>query len=89
MNMKRKLACAAALLLLAMLGAWLWLLYRDGGVTHRELSQKIETESMAVQSKVDARCDAIERKLDRIESKLDRLIEMATPKLPDGMKVAE
>ena len=89
MNMKRKLACAAALLLLAMLGAWLWLLYRDGGVTHRELSQKIEAESRAVQSKVDARCDAIERKLDRIESKLDRLIEMATPKLPDGMKVAE
>ncbi len=89
MNMKRKLACAATLLLLAMLGAWLWLLYRDGGVTHRELSQKIEAESRAVQSKVDARCDAIERKLDRIESKLDRLIEMATPKLPDGMKVAE
>ena len=89
MNMKRKLACAAALLLLAMLGAWLWLLYRDGGVTHRELSQKTEAESRAVQSKVDARCDAIERKLDRIESKLDRLIEMATPKLPDGMKVAE
>ena len=96
MNMKRKLACAAALLLLVMLGAWLWLLYRDGGVTHRELSQKIETESMAVQSKVDARYDALEKKLDRIESKLDsveskldRLIQLATPRLPDGMKTAE
>ena len=86
--MKKKLI-GVVMLTALVLGAWLWLLYRDGGVTHRELAQKIDAESQAVQAKVDARCDALERKLDRIESKLDRLIEMATPKLPDGMKVAE
>ena len=80
---------AASLLVFALL-AWLWLFWRDGGVTHRELADKISVESLAVQRKVDERCDALDRKLDRIESKLDRLIQLATtPNLPDGMKVAE
>ena len=87
--MKKKKLVMIAVLLTLVLGAWLWLLYHDGGVTHREIASKIDAESRTVQAKVDARCDALERKLDRIESKLDRLIEMATPKLPDGMKVAE
>ena len=80
---------AASLLVFALL-AWLWLFWRDGGVTHRDIADRISAESLAVQRRVDERCDALDRKHDRIESKLDRLIQLATtPNLPDGMKVAE
>ena len=72
-----------------MLFAWLWLFYRDGGVTHRELADLVVADGEATRAKVDARCDALDAKLDRIESKLDKLIELATPRLPDGMSVAE
>ena len=61
-----------------------------------DVSPLIVAESASIKSRIDARCDAIESKLDgadakldRIESKLDRLLEMATPKFPDGMKQAE
>ena len=88
--MKRIYIAAAAVLVLLALLAWLWLFYRDGGVTHREIADRVSEESLAVQSKVDERCDALDRKLDRIESKLDRLIQLATtPSLPDGMKAVE
>ena len=88
--MKRICIVVAVVLALLVLLAWLWLFYRDGGVTHREIADRISAESLAVQRKVDERCDALDRKLDRIESKLDRLIQIATtPSLPDGMKVAE
>ena len=72
-----------------MLLAWLWLFYRDGGVTHRELADLVVAEGAATRARVDARCDALDAKLDRIESKLDKLIELATPRLPDGMTAAE
>jgi len=77
----------AILLLLAFAG-WVWHM-QCGGVSHREIKEAVVAESAKVQAHVDARCDAMEQKLDRIESKLDRLIEMATPKLPDGMRFAE
>lgn len=77
------------IILLAILLAWLWLFYRDGGVTHRELADLVVAEGAATRERVDARCDALDAKLDRIESKLDKLIEIATPRLPDGMTVAE
>ena len=87
----RKLAKRAKWLLILLLllsaGFWAWHIY-CGGVSHREIKDAVQEESRAVQSSVNSRCDAIERKLDRIESKLDRLIEMATPRLPDGMKAA-
>ena len=88
--MKRIYIAAAAVLVLLALFAWLWLFYCYGGVTHREIADRVFEESLAVQSKVDERCDALDRKLDRIESKLDRLIQLATtPSLPDGMKAVE
>ena len=88
--MKMKLRHAVLLvLLLAILFAWLWLFYRDGGVTHRDLADLIVAEGAETRAKVDARCDALDAKLDRIESKLDKLIEFANPRLPDGMTVAE
>ena len=88
--MKKKLLCAGVLLVvLAILFAWLWLFYRDGGVTHRELANLITAEAAATRAKVDERCDALDVKLDRIESKLDKLIQLATPQLPDGMKGVE
>jgi len=88
--MKTKLRHAVPLvLLLAILLAWLWLFYRDGGVTHRELADLIVAEGAATRAKVDTRCDALDAKLDRIESKLDKLIELATPLLPDGMTAVE
>ena len=88
--MKNKLLATVLLIVvLATVIAWLWLFYRDGGVTHRELADLITAEGAATRAKVDERCDALDVKLDRIESKLDKLIQLATPRLPDGMKSAE
>ena len=87
--MKKVLIAVLLVVLLATVVAWLWLFYRDGGVTHRELADLITAEGAATRAKVDERCDALDVKLDRIESKLDKLIQLATPRLPDGMKAAE
>ena len=86
---KKILMAVLLVVLLATVIAWLWLFYRDGGVTHRELADLITAEGAATRAKVDERCDALDGKLDRIESKLDKLIQLATPRLPDGMKIAE
>ena len=86
---KKILIAVLLVVLLATVIAWLWLFYRDGGVTHRELADLITAEGAATRAKVDERCDALDVKLDRIESKLDKLIQLATPRLPDGMKVVE
>lgn len=85
--MIRRIVIVAVVLALLALAWWLW--RSTGGVSHRELKSAVIVESLTVQAKVDARCDALEHRLDRIEHKLDRLIEMATPKLPDGMKSVE
>jgi len=84
---KRKILIAL-LVLLVLSVAWIWYL-QCGGVTHRDLKVAVECEGAETRAHVDQRCDALEKKLDRIESKLDRLIEMATPRLPDGMKSAQ
>ena len=80
---------AVVVVVLAILCAWLWLFYRDGGMTHRQLADLITAEGAATRAKVDARCDALDAKLDRIESKIDKLIQLATPRLLDGMKAVE
>ena len=85
----RRAAAAALLLLLLVLAFEGWRLFADRGVSHRDIEKAVVRESAAVRERVDARCDALERRLDRIESKIDRLIDMATPKLPDGMRAAE
>ena len=76
------------LVMLLLIAGWMWFV-QCGGVSHREIKDTVIEQSAEVQAHVDARCDALERKLDRIEAKLDKLIEMATPKLPDGMRFAE
>ena len=86
---KRFLIAVLLVVVLAIVVAWLWLFYRDGGVTHRELADLVAAEGAATRAKVDMRCDALDARLGRIESKLDKLIELATPRLPDGMSVAE
>ena len=88
-SMKRICIAVAVVLVLLVLLAWLWLFYRDGGVTHRQLADLITAEGAATRAKVDQRCNALDSKLDRIESKLDKLIQLATPRLPDGMKAVE
>ena len=87
--LKKILAAVLLVVVLATVVAWLWLFYRDGGVTHRDLADLVASEGAATRAKVDERCNALDVKLDRIESKLDRLIQLATPRLPDGMKAAE
>ena len=85
--MAKKILIAVLLfVLLATVIAWLWLFYRDGGVTHRDLADLINAEGAATRAKVDERCDALDVKLDRVESKL---IQLATPRRPDDMKAAE
>ena len=86
---KKFLIAGVLVVLLAILCMWLWLFYRDGGVTHRDLADLITAEGAATRTKVDERSDALDAKLDRIESKLDKLIQLATPRLPDGMKAVE
>ena len=86
---KRFLIAVLLAMVLATVVAWLWLFYRDGGMTHRDLADLIAAEGAATRAKVDERCDALDARLDRIESKLDRLVQLATPRLPDGMKAAE
>ena len=86
---KRFLIAVLLVVVLATVVAWLWLFYRDGGVTHGELADLITAEGAATRARVDARCDALDGKLDRIESKLDKLLQLATPRLPDGMKAVE
>ena len=86
--MKRLIAVVLLVLALSAAVAWLWLFYRDGGVTHRDLAELVSAEGAATCARVDERCDALEVKLDRIEAKLDRLLQLATPRLPDGMKAA-
>ena len=80
------------MLLLLLLALEVYRFVVDGAVSRREVKETVVGESSAIQARLDARCDAIERrfervdsKLDSIESKLDRLIDMATPRLPDGM----
>ena len=87
--MKKILAAVLLVVALSSAVAWLWLLCRDGGVTHRDLADLVVAEGAATRAKVDERCDALDARLDRIESKLDRLVQLATPQLPDGMKAAE
>jgi hypothetical protein len=87
--MRKILFSIVFVVVLATAVAWLWLFYRDGGVTHRDLAGLITAEGAATRARMDERCDALDVKLDRIESKLDRLIQLATPRLPDGMKAAE
>ena len=86
---KRFLIAVLLVMVLVTIVSWLWLFYRDGGVTHRDLADLVAAEGTATRARVDERCDALDVKLDRIESKLDRLIQLATPQLPDGMKAAE
>ena len=83
------LTTAVIVVVLAILFAWLWLFYRDGGVTHRQLADLITAEGAATRAKVDVRCNALDAKLDRIESKLDTLLQLAAPRLPDGLKAVE
>jgi len=85
--MKRKIT-AFLFVILLLVAAWIWFVCR-GGITHYDLKVAVEREGVETRAHVDKRCEALEKKLDRIESKLDRLIEMATPRLPDGMQPAK
>lgn len=84
----------AVVLLLALLAVGLWASCRMG-LDSARLEAAIRAESARVQARLDDRFDLLERKVDgletrleRIESKIDRLIELATPRLPDGMELA-
>lgn len=86
------------ILLLAVLAVGLWRTFRTG-VDGARLAAEIRAESEAVQARLDDRFDQLERKmedvedrleqhLETLEDKIDRLIELATPRLPDGMEPA-
>lgn len=84
----------AVVLLLVLLAVGLWASCRTS-LDSARLEAAIRAESARVQVRIDDRFDLLERKvdgletrLDRIEAKIDRLIELATPRLPDGMEFA-
>ena len=101
-SMKNKIriaACAAVLLAVLVFLAWLF----DGGVSNRMVRESVLDEGEKTRALLNARADAIEsrlssiakvelaidEKLSRVEKKLDALVELATPKLPDGMREVE
>ena len=100
MKLKITIALLVALLLLSS-GFWLGWRGADGRLA--ELRETVVSEADAIKAQSAARFDAVESRLDRmekkldqidarsarIESKLDRLIDLATPRLPDGMKAAQ
>ena len=100
MKLKITIALLVALLLLS-LGFWLGWRGADGRFA--ELREIVVSEADAIKAQSAARFDAVESRLDRmekkldqidarsarIESKLDCLIDLATPRLPDGMKAAQ
>jgi len=89
MTFKTKMRVVEVLFVILLLAAaWVWWTY-SGGVSHRDICDRVQVESRAVQAKVDARADALERKLDRLEAKLDRLLKLVErPPLPDNMAPA-
>ena len=89
MKVRRAALCALILILALLLGLEVFRFAAERGVSCRDVKAAVESESDAVMARVDVRCDALERRLDRIESKLDRLIDLAAPRLPDGMKTAD
>lgn len=72
----------------AALAAYLWYVSQKD-ITNVEVKGAVTEESSAIRDKVDDRCEAIEMKLDRIEDKLDRLLDIVSPRLPDGLQEAK
>lgn len=97
MKARIRLGTVVVLLLVALVGGF-WLVFRTG-LDGARLEDAIRSESARIQARLDDRFDQLERKvddleshverrLDRLEAKIDRLIELATPRLPDGMEFA-
>lgn len=87
---------ALAALLAALLAAWLWH-GRRACARCAELDGTVRREAAAVRACLGDRFERLERrldglashvdeKLDGIEAKIDRILELATPRLPDGMR---
>ena len=100
MKLKITIALLVALLLLS---TGFWLGWRGADGRFAELRETVVSEADAIKAQSAARFDSVESRLERmekkidqinarsarIESKLDRLIDLATPRLPDGMKAAQ
>ena len=96
MKLNQTLRLAAFAVAVAVLVFLLLQILAGGLVPNSKVKECVLNESSSIRTKVDSRSDAIEARLERIESKLDklddkldRILELATPKLPDGMKEAE
>lgn len=75
------------ILLVIVTGALTWQI-RGSDAMGIEIKDAVRSEAKGITKEVDERCDELEKRLDRIEGKIDKLIEMLTPRLPDGMKSA-
>jgi TolA-binding protein len=75
------------ILLVIVTGALTWQI-RGSDAMGIEIKDTVRSEAKGITKEVGERCDELEKRLDRIEGKIDKLIEMLTPRLPDGMKSA-
>lgn len=76
-----------ALVVLSFAGGYLFAM--KNGASDAGIVESVVVESSLTRRKLDERCDGIEKKLSALEGKIDRLIDLLSPKLPDGMKIAE
>ena len=100
--MKLKIAIVL-IVVLVLLALGFCLGWRGGDGRFAELREMVVSEADGIKAQSAARFDSVERRLERmekkldqidarsarVESKLDRLIDLATPRLPDGMKSAQ
>jgi ferritin-like protein len=84
-----KLIVVLVLLIVLVTGAIIWQLNLSGvsGKDIESVKETVRLENENLREEMHSRCGEIERKLDRIEGKLDKIIDMLTPKLPDGLKM--